>query len=73
VRIHYFDENWVEHDEWVDGFQARVVQHEFDHLEGEMFIDHLTALRKQMIKGKLSNLLKGKVHCNYKVQRLPKK
>jgi peptide deformylase len=50
-----------------------VVQHEFDHLEGEMFIDHLTALRKQMIKGKLSNLLKGKVHCNYKVQRLPKK
>jgi peptide deformylase len=73
VRIHYFDENWVEHDEWVDGFPARVVQHEFDHLEGEIFIDHITALRKQMIKGKLSNLLKGKVHCNYKVQRLTKK
>ena len=57
-----------EHDEWVDGFQARCMQHEFDHLEGKMFIDHLSTLRKQMIKGKLNNMLKGNVRCSYKTK-----
>lgn len=70
TRIHvtYLDENFEAHDEWVEGYLARVMQHEFDHLEGKMFIDHLSMLRKQMIKGKLNNLLKGNFRCDYKVK-----
>ena len=70
VHVKYMDENFVEHDEWVDGFLARVMQHEFDHLEGSMFIDHLSSLRKQMIKGKLNTMIKGKVRCSYKVKTI---
>lgn len=72
IRVKYLDENMEEHDEIVEGYLARVMQHEFDHLDGKMFIDHLTALRKQMIKGKLNALLKGKAHCTYKVKTLKK-
>jgi len=68
IRVKYMDADFNEYDEWVDGFQARCMQHEFDHLEGKMFIDHLSALRKQMIKGKLNNMLKGSVRCSYKVK-----
>ena len=66
IHVRYIDENYKEHDEWVGGFLARVMQHEFDHLDGKVFIDHLSGLRKQMIKSKVQNLVKGKVHCNYK-------
>lgn len=68
VRISYLDEDLNPHDEWVDGFVARVIQHEFDHLEGKMFVDHVSPLRKQMIKKKLVNMTKGKFNCNYKVK-----
>ena len=68
IRVKYLDENLVEHDEWIDGYLARVIQHEFDHLEGRMFIDHLSAFRKQMINGKLKALLQGRIHCNYRVK-----
>lgn len=68
IRVNYFDENFNQHEEWVEGYLARVMQHEFDHLEGKMFIDHLSALRKQMNRGKLNNLLKGKVRCSYKIK-----
>lgn len=70
TRIHvtYLDEKFEAHDEWVEGYLARVMQHEFDHLEGKMFVDRLSMLRKQMIKGKLSNLQKGNFHCDYKVK-----
>ena len=70
TRIHvtYMDEDFQPHDEWVEGFLARVMQHEFDHLEGHMFIDHLSPLRKQMIRGKLNTLLKGNFRCGYKVK-----
>ena len=70
IHVKYMDADFNEHDEWVDGFQARCMQHEFDHLEGKMFIDHLSGLRKQMIKGKLANMLKGKVRCAYKVKTM---
>lgn len=60
------------HDEIIEGYLARVMQHEFDHLEGKMFIDHLSPLRKQMIKGKLNAMLKGKAHCTYKVKTVKK-
>ena len=68
VRIQYVDENFVEHDEWVDGFLARVIQHEFDHLEGKVFTDRISPLRRQMNKGKFNALLSGKVRCDYKVK-----
>lgn len=72
IRVKYLDENLAEHDEVVEGYLARVMQHEFDHLDGKMFIDHLSPLRKQMIKGKLNALLKGKAHCTYKVKTVKK-
>ena len=68
IRVQYMDENFVEHDEWVGGYLARVMQHEFDHLDGKVFTDHIMGIRKQMIKGKLNSLLKGNFSCNYKVK-----
>ena len=68
AHVTYLDEDMQPHDEWVEGFLARVMQHEFDHLEGTMFIDHLSALRKQLIKGKLGAMLKGKARTSYKVK-----
>ncbi len=68
VRIQYVDEDFVEHDEWVEGFLARVVQHEFDHLEGKVFTDRISPLRRQMNRGKFNALLSGKVRCDYKVK-----
>ncbi len=68
IRVQYLDEEMKPHDEWVDGYLARVMQHEFDHLDGVMFIDHLSALRKQIIRGKLNSMVKGKVRCSYKVK-----
>ena len=68
IRVKYLDEELQEQDRWVEGFEARCMQHEFDHLEGKMFIDNLSTLRKQMIKGKLNNMLKGNVRCSYKTK-----
>ena len=70
TRIHvtYLDEDLNPHDEWVEGYLARVMQHEFDHLEGTMFIDRLSPLRKNMIAGKLKNILKGKFRCSYRTK-----
>ncbi len=68
IHVKYQDENFEEHDEWVDGYLARVMQHEFDHLEGKMYIDHLTPFRKQIIQSKLKNLLKGKFQCSYRTK-----
>ena len=64
IHVRYMDENFVEHNEVVEGFLARVMQHEFDHLDGKMFIDHISPLRKQMIKGKLNTMLKGKARSS---------
>lgn len=72
IHVKYMDENFVEHDEWVDGYLARVMQHEFDHLEGKVFADRLSPLRRQMNKNRLMNLLKGKAHCTYKTKRVLK-
>lgn len=68
IRVKYLDEDFNEHDEWVEGYLARVMQHEFDHLDGRVFTDRLSPLRKQMIKSKLFSLLKGKFHCSYKTK-----
>lgn len=68
IRVQYLDEDFQAHDEWVTGFLARVMQHEFDHLDGKLFTDRITPLRKQMVRNKLNALLKGKVRPNYKVK-----
>ena len=72
VRVQYVDENFVEHDEWVDGFLARVLQHEFDHLDGKVFTDRISPLRRQMNKAKFNALLSGKVRCEYKIKAAKK-
>lgn len=68
IHVTYLDEHFQPHDEWVDGYLARVMQHEFDHLDGTVFTDHLQGLRKQLTRPKLQALQKGKFSCNYKVK-----
>jgi peptide deformylase len=68
VRIKYLDENFVEHDEIFKGYAGRVIQHEYDHLEGVLFIDHLSSLRKRLLKGRLNNIAHGKVQPHYKIK-----
>ena len=68
IHVKYMDEDFQPHDEWVDGYLARVMQHEFDHLEGVMFVDRLSGLRKNLIGGKLKNIMKGKFSCSYHVK-----
>ncbi len=72
VLVRYLDENFEPHEEEADGYLARVMQHEFDHLDGHMFIDRMSPMRRQMDKGKLNAMLKGKAHCNYKVKTVKK-
>ena len=73
IHVKYQDADFTEHDEWVDGYLARVMQHEFDHLEGKVFTDRITPLRKQLIKGKLKALLQGRIKCGYRVKVAPHK
>ncbi|HLO90573.1 MAG TPA: peptide deformylase [Lentimicrobium sp.] len=67
VHIQYYDENFVYHDEVITGALARVIQHEYDHLEGILFIDHVTPLRRIMLKRKLADISKGAVKTDYKM------
>jgi peptide deformylase len=73
IRIQYLDENFVSHDEVYDAFFARCIQHEYDHIEAKLFIDHISGIRKQLIKSKLNNLAKGKANCHYKVKAVQSK
>jgi len=68
LTIHYFDENWVEYTENFEGFAARVIQHEYDHIEGILFIDHLSPLRKRLLKGRLTDISKGKTDATYRMK-----
>ena len=68
VRIRYQDENFVEYEETFTGFVARIIQHEYDHLEGKMFIDYLSPLRRKLMKNRLLNISKGKVTPKYKIR-----
>ena len=68
IRVQWMDENFEAHDEWIEGYLARVMQHEFDHLDGKMFIDHISPLRKQLIKSKLRALTLGRYRCGYKTK-----
>lgn len=68
IRIKYVDENFVEHDEVYSGYVARVIQHEYDHTEGHIYLDHVSPIRRQLIKSKLNSIIKGKINCRYKVK-----
>ncbi len=67
IHLHWTDEQWQEHDEDIEGYLARVVQHECDHLFETLFIDRISPIRKQLIRSKLAAMLKGKVSCNYRI------
>lgn len=69
IVLHWFDENWVEHNEEIDGLFARVAQHEIDHLHGKVFTDRLSPLRKTMLKRKLNDVISGKAHPKYRMKR----
>jgi peptide deformylase len=66
VKINYYDENWQFHDEKFEGYKARIIQHEYDHLDGILFPDRLTPLRRRLLKGKLSAISKGNFEADYK-------
>ena len=71
ITIEYFDENFQKHTETYSDIRARVIQHEYDHIEGILFTDHLSPLKKKMVKGKLVKISQGDVSVNYKM-RFPK-
>jgi peptide deformylase len=66
IRIRYFDENWKYHDDIYDGYKARIIQHEYDHLDGILFVDRINPLRKRLLKGKLKDISKGDFETEYK-------
>lgn len=68
ITVRYLDENLEEHTEEFDDFAARMIWHEMDHLDGILFTDHVTPIRKKMISSKLHNISKGKVRCAYKAK-----
>ena len=68
IRIQYLDEQLQPHDEVFEGYQARVIQHEYDHLDGMLFVDHIGGMRKQLIRSKLNKIMDGNVSCSYKVK-----
>lgn len=72
IRVTYLDEDFIEHDEIVEGFAARVVQHECEHLEGHVFIDNVSAIRRQLNKGKLNSIIKGTARCSYRAKAVGK-
>ncbi|MGB1309540.1 MAG: peptide deformylase [Oceanihabitans sp.] len=68
VTIEYFDEEFKKHTETFDGIIARVIQHEYDHIDGILFTDKLSSLKKRLIKSKLNNISKGKINVDYKMR-----
>ncbi|HET8753176.1 MAG TPA: peptide deformylase, partial [Salinimicrobium sp.] len=68
ITIEYFDENFEKHTETYSGLAARVIQHEYDHIEGILFTDKLSSLKRQLIKGKLANIAKGKIKVDYRMR-----
>ena len=68
IKIKYQDENFIDHEETFSGILARVIQHEYDHLEGTLFTDKISPFKKKLIKGKLNNIKIGKVSVDYKMK-----
>jgi peptide deformylase len=72
IAIRYQDENFEWHEEEFDGIAARVIQHEYDHVKGKLFVDYLSPLKKRLLKNKLINISKGGANTKYRM-RIPKK
>lgn len=68
IRLNWLDENFEEKEQEFTGFAARIIQHELDHLIGKVYTDHISPIRKQLIKTKLNNISKGKVSCDYRTK-----
>lgn len=68
ITIEYFDENFTKHTEKFSGLAARVIQHEYDHIEGILFTDKLSPLKKRLIKRRLANISKGKIKVDYRMR-----
>jgi len=73
LKIKYFDQEWVAHEEEFDGMLARIIQHEYDHLNGVLFTDYLSPFKKRILKGRLGNISKGKVDIDYRIKAPLKK
>ena len=71
IHLHWQDEQFQEHDEDIEGYLARVVQHECDHLDKTLFVDRISPIRKQLIRAKLNNMVKGNFSCKYRCKVAP--
>ncbi len=67
IVIEYYDETFVKHTEIFNGISARIIQHEYDHIEGKLFIDYLKPLKKKLLQSKLNDIHKGKIKVDYKM------
>lgn len=67
IKMNYYDKDWNYHEEEFEGIAARVIQHEYDHLEGVLFVDRVAPLRKTLLRGKLNDISKGKVSVDYRM------
>mgnify|MGYP006304373027 CR=1 FL=1 len=67
IRAQYYDENFTFHDEVFEGIPARIIQHEYDHLEGVLFVDRISSMRKMLLKRKLQDISKGNIEVDYKM------
>lgn len=68
LKIRYFDTDWNEHVEEYDGLAARIIQHEYDHLEGVLFTDYLSAMKRRLLKSKLTDISRGQVKADYRMK-----
>ncbi len=68
IRLRYYDENFRLHEEEFDGVKARIIQHEYDHLEGVLFIDRINPIRKRLLNGRLKEIAKGNTETSYKIK-----
>lgn len=68
IHISYYDADWNYHEETFDGYKARIIQHEYDHIEGVLFTDHLSVLKRKLLTKKLSNISKGEILVDYKMK-----
>ncbi len=66
--ITYFDENWNFHEETFSGYAARIIQHEYDHIDGVLFTDHLSSLKRKLLSKRLNNISNGNVDISYKMK-----
>lgn len=68
IQVSYYDENWKFHEESFDGYAARIIQHEYDHIDGILFTDHLSPLKRRLLTKRLQNISKGDIKVDYKMK-----